>query len=66
MLESFIKKTNLNDIGIILIASFAIVAFWRGTWNLMDKFLFPNNFVLSQFISIGIGLLILGILSKIK
>jgi len=66
MLEEAIKKTNLHDVLIIIIAAFAIVNFWRGTWNLLDKYLLPNNFLTSQIISILIGITILVIIARIK
>lgn len=64
MLEAILKKTNLKDVGIILFASIAIVAFWRGAWNLLDLYLFPNNFLMSQIVSIILGVIILGALSR--
>lgn len=38
---------------------FAIVAFWRGTWGLMDIYLFPDNRLLSFLVSILLGVVIL-------
>jgi hypothetical protein len=64
MLEKILKQANLFDVFIIFVASVAIVGFWRGVWNLVDKFLFPGNFVLSQLISIVGGILLLIILSR--
>ena len=66
MLEKILKRANLFDVLIIFIASIAIVAFWRGAWNLFDRFLFPENFVMSQIISIVLGVFILLILSRYK
>ena len=59
MLENLVEKTNLADVGIIIIASLAIVGFWRGVWGLMDIYLFPGNYTLSLFTSMIIGLIIL-------
>ncbi|MBI2043187.1 hypothetical protein HYT25_02250 [Candidatus Pacearchaeota archaeon] len=42
-----------------LLIAFAIVAFWRGIWGLMDLYLFPNYEILSYFVSILIGIVIL-------
>lgn len=42
----------------ILIA-FAVVSFWRGVWGLMDEYLFPNNYQLSLWISLVLGVVIL-------
>ena len=54
------------DVWIILIGSIAIVGFWRGTWNLMDKFIFPNDIILSSVVTMVGGFLILYILSRYK
>jgi len=64
MLETIYKKTNTKEIVLIVISALAIVAFWRGAWNLMDYYLFPGNFVLSQAVSIVFGLIILIVLSR--
>jgi len=66
MLERILKKTSLIDVPIVLIAAIAIVAIWRGTWNLMDVYLIPQNFVYSQIASIMFGVLILIIISWVK
>lgn len=42
-----------------LVIGFAIIAFWRGIWGLLDIYLFPNYLVLSYLISVLIGILIL-------
>ena len=66
MLERILKKRSLyGDVKIILLA-LSIIAFWRGTWNLMDKYIFPGNFLLSQLITIIGGIILLIIISKIK
>lgn len=44
----------------ILIA-FAVISFWRGVWGLMDLYLLPENPQLSIWISLIVGLTILGI-----
>jgi len=59
MLERIFEKTNLTDVLLIIIASLAIVCFWRGTWGLLDIYLFPKNPALSFLISIIIGIIIL-------
>lgn len=64
MLERLLKKADFFDVLIVLVASLAIVGFWRGMWNLMDKFLFPGNFILSQVVSIVVGIIILFFLSR--
>lgn len=59
MLEELVIKTDFKDAGIILIASLAIVSFWRGLWGLMDDYLLPDHSLLSYMLSIFIGLIVL-------
>lgn len=66
MLEEILKKAKFSDVLIIIIGSFAIVGFWRGTWNLMDYYVFPESHVLSQIVTIIVGVLILVLLSLYK
>ncbi|MBU1111799.1 MAG: hypothetical protein ABIG93_02060 [archaeon] len=42
-----------------IIIAFAVIAFWRGIWGLLDEYLFPNYRELSLWISLFVGLLIL-------
>ena len=42
-----------------IIIAFAVIAFWRGMWGLMDEYLFPENYTLSLIISVFVGLGIL-------
>jgi hypothetical protein len=51
-------KRMRKTIFAVLIA-FAVIAFWRGMWGLMDEYLFPNNYLLSLWVSVAIGLVIL-------
>lgn len=37
----------------------ASVLIWRGSWNLLDKFLFPDSPLLSSFFSIIFGIFLL-------
>jgi hypothetical protein len=53
------KKVPLKKILFAVLIGFAVVSFWRGVWGLMDLYLFPNNYVLSLWISVLIGLGIL-------
>ncbi len=66
MIEAIIKRSNFRDMIFVIIASLAIVSFWRGVWNLLDKFLFPQHFIYSQVLSIIIGVAILIILAEYK
>jgi len=58
MLERIFEKTDIKDILPIIIATIAIVGFWRGFWGLMDIYLFPQNKILSLTSSIILGLII--------
>ncbi|XP_069117795.1 uncharacterized protein [Argopecten irradians] len=39
----------------LAIVSPLVVCFWRGTWELMDVYLFPDDFELTAWISVAIG-----------
>lgn len=66
MLERLVKKSNLNDVFIILITAIAMIAIWRGMWGLMDLYLIPENYLFSQIASVILGITILLIMSEIK
>ena len=54
------KKHNIWDKrALAVVIAFAMIAFWRGTWGLLDIYLFPNNYELSLWISLGIGVIML-------
>lgn len=55
-LTQFIRP--LQDIKILILA-IAVIMIWRGVWNLLDYYLFPEHFVASSILSILIGSLIL-------
>lgn len=60
MIERFQKiKKKRSKIFFAIIIGFAVIAFWRGLWGLMDIYLFPNNYTLSLWISMLIGIAIL-------
>jgi len=42
-----------------IVIAFAVISFWRGVWGLMDLFFFPNNYQLSLWTSVIVGLVIL-------
>lgn len=50
-----IHRKNIHTIIVV----FAVVMIRRGLWGILDKFLFPNNELLSYIISAGLGILIL-------
>jgi len=55
-----IKKMKLvHQSMFAVVIAFAVIAFWRGIWGLMDLYLIPNNPSLSYLLSIIIGLVIL-------
>ena len=42
-----------------IVIAFAVISFWRGVWGLMDVYLFPDNYQLSLWVSLILGLVIL-------
>ena len=52
-------KKHIKKILNTLLVAFAIVAFWRGSWGLMDLYLFPNYEIFSYILSIILGMVIL-------
>jgi len=53
------EKRTLRKVFYTIIIAFAIVSFWRGVWQLSDLYLFPNNYELSNWISLISGIIIL-------
>lgn len=51
-------KSKHQTIFAVVIA-FAVISFWRGVWGLMDEYLFPDNYQLSLWASLVLGLAIL-------
>jgi hypothetical protein len=37
----------------------ASIFIWRGVWNFSDKYIFPDNFILSNLLCIFIGIFLL-------
>ncbi|MEK6890815.1 MAG: hypothetical protein AABX03_01630 [Nanoarchaeota archaeon] len=66
MIEEMFRRTGTKDVILILIASVAVVGFWRGVWNLMDRYFLPEYFLVSQIVTIILGTLMLFLLSRIK
>ncbi len=50
---------SFKTVASALILGFAIVAFWRGAWGLMDVYLLPENPAASYGVSIFAGIIIL-------
>jgi len=61
MYKQFQKFKPIKKIIFALLIGFSVVSFWRGIWGVLDVYLFPNNYELSSWLSIVIGLLILGL-----
>lgn len=58
-----------KDISILLLVTIAfigIVLSWRGMWNLIDTYFLPNNYLVSNLVSIFLGLLLLLIVIHYK
>jgi len=60
MFKGFSKLKKKHQILFAILIAFAVVSFWRGVWGLMDEYLLPNNYELSLWISLilGIGILV--------
>ncbi|XP_071161403.1 uncharacterized protein [Mytilus edulis] len=57
---------NFKKFGNIIISDifvFFVVAFWYTTWNIQDKYLFPNHHGLSNGISLSIGIIGISIIA---
>ena len=52
-------KLKNRHLFLVLLVGTAVIAVWRGIWNLLDLYLYPNDLVLSSIISIVVGLVIL-------
>lgn len=44
----------------------AVITFWRGIWGILDIYLFPNDYSISSWASVLIGLFILGITRSLR
>ena len=53
------KKSRVMRIVFALVIGLAIVSFWRGAWQLMDLYVFPDDYVLSNVVSLVVGFLVL-------
>ena len=59
MIKQISKMESKHQLLFAIIIALAVVSFWRGVWGLMDEFLFPNNYQLSLWASLILGILIL-------
>lgn len=63
-IHSRFTKKIINSIK-LLILGFAVIMFWRGLWNLVDKYFFPKHFLISQILCISIGIIMIFILDGV-
>lgn len=59
MFKNFKKLKYWQQALFALLIGVSVVAFWRGTWRIMDLYLFPNNLALSYGVPLVAGLLVL-------
>ncbi|MCH8328980.1 MAG: hypothetical protein IIB81_01145 [Nanoarchaeota archaeon] len=59
MYKKFKEMGSFKRILFALLIGFAVVAFWRGVWGLLDIYLLPNNLELSLWVSLVISVVIL-------
>jgi len=57
--KEFTKLRTKHQILFAVLITFAVVSIWRGFWGLLDEYLFPENYLLSLWVSLVIGLIIL-------
>jgi len=60
-IRKFLKKRDRLS---TILELFAAVAIWWGIWGILDLFVFPHNELLSYFISILLGFLIIFIVGS--
>ena len=59
MLKNFKKMQEKHQVICAIFIAFAVVSVWRGFWGLMDVYILPDNYHLSSWISLVVGLGIL-------
>ena len=52
-------RRDYNSNWNIFVVCIAIVMIWRGIWDLLDMYVFPNSPLISNLVCIGIGILVL-------
>jgi hypothetical protein len=60
--DRFFKRKKQNTVVETLLIDLSAVLVWRGTWRLMDKYLFPNHLDLSLIFSIVLGIALVFVL----
>ena len=53
------KKLKKDSLTRVILIAIAVVLFWRGTWGLMDLYVFPDHELTSYIVSLAAGLVIL-------
>ena len=53
------RRESLKHIFLILLIAFGVISFWRGIWQMSNVYLFPSSPLLSNSISIVVGITIL-------
>ncbi|MBW2984555.1 hypothetical protein KY361_05540 [Candidatus Woesearchaeota archaeon] len=59
MFNKIKKMKSRHQVAFAIIIAFAVVSFWRGVWGLMDEYLLPQNYKISLWVSLVLGILIL-------
>jgi hypothetical protein len=49
--ENVFKEEFLYNLKLLIIA-ISVVMIWRGTWNLLDRYFFPDDFLFSNSFTI--------------
>lgn len=52
------KNTFFYNVRVFLLI-IAVIMIWRGIWNFLDSYFLPDNYVLSNILTIVIGLIII-------
>ena len=59
-----VKKSRFRKLVIALVVGLAIVGFWRGAWQLMDLYVFPESYILSNVVSLVVGFVVLVLMHR--
>jgi hypothetical protein len=65
MIERIVKTERKLHLVFAIIIGAGVVSFWRGVWNLLDLYLFPTNLIVSNFVSVFLGLYIIIFLGEL-
>jgi hypothetical protein len=59
MLSKILKMKHHHQTIFSVIIGIAVISFWRAIWGFMDEYIFPDNYRLSLWISLALGIAIL-------